>query len=60
MSDARASPAAEEEINFIDEVTAFTSRETYKLTSNDKDFYWNSSISDLKEFVANDLKLIGK
>ena len=60
MADARASPASEEEINFIDEVTAFTSKETYKLTTNDKEFCWNSSISDLKEFIANDLKLIGK
>ena len=60
MADARASPASEEEINFIDEVTAFTSKETYKLTTNDKDVCWNSSISDLKEFIANDLKLIGK
>ena len=60
MADARASPASEEEINFIDEVTAFTSKETYKLTTNDKVFCWNSSISDLKEFIANDLKLIGK
>lgn len=60
MADACASPASEEEINFIDEVTAFTSKETYKLTTNDKEFCWNSSISDLKEFIANDLKLIGK
>ena len=60
MADARASPASEEEINFIDEVTAFTSKETYKLTTNDKEFCWNSSISDLKEFIANHLKLIGK
>ena len=60
MADARASPASEEEINFIDEVTAFTSKETHKLTTNDKDVCWNSSISDLKEFIANDLKLIGK
>ena len=52
MADARDSPASEEEINFINEVTAFTSKESYKLTINDENVCWNSSISYLKEFVA--------